>query len=74
MQNPLKGVYRYFLKDLFIGLFVIQLWRIGLGEDNLCTFQMDMDWKDENLPMIDLPLSKVLNDSSRSHVFAKERK
>ena len=35
---------------------------------------MDMDCRDENLPMIYLPLSKISSDISRSHVFAKERK
>ena len=67
-----NGVYRDFPKDLFIGFYDIHYWRIGLDEDNLSTFQMDIDWKDENLPMIDLPLSKFPNDILRSHVSAKE--
>ena len=56
-----------------MGFFVIQYWKIGLDEDNLSTFQIDMDWKDENLPIIGLFLSKVPYDILRSHVFAKER-
>ena len=35
---------------------------------------MDMDCRDENLPMIYLPLSRISRDISRSHVFVKERK
>ena len=33
---------------------------------------MDMGWNNENLPMIDLPMSKVPNDISRSYFFSKE--
>ena len=69
-----KGVYRDFSKDSYIGFSVIQCWRIIQKGDNVPTIRMEMDWKDENLPLIDLPLyHKDLNDNSRSHVFNKER-
>ena len=67
-----KGFYRDFSMDLSIGYSIIQYWRIGLDEDNLSNSQMDMDWNDESLPIIDLPLSKVHYDISRSHIFAKK--
>ena len=35
---------------------------------------MDMDCRNENLPMIYLPLSRISRDISRRHVFVKERK
>ena len=38
-----KGVYRDFSKDLFIGFFVIQYWRIGLEGENVSILHMDMD-------------------------------
>ena len=71
--NLTKGVYGYFSKELFIVLYVIKYCIIGLDEDNLSTFQIDIDCKDENLPMTGLPLSNASNDILRSHVFAKER-
>ena len=63
-----------FSKDFLIGFSIIQYQITRLDEGNLCTFQMDMDCRDENLPMIYLPLSKVSSYISRSHVFSKEMK
>ena len=66
-------VYRYFSKDSYIGFSFIQYWRIGLEVENVSTlYMMDMDWKDENLPLIGLHFSKYSNGNSRNSVFSRE--
>ena len=34
---------------------------------------MEMDWRDDNLPLTDVPVFNGINPTSRKHVFPKER-
>ena len=54
-ENPTKGIYRVFSKDSLLYHIRELDWKGRMYD----TLHMDMDLKDDKIPLIDLPLLKV---------------